>query len=336
MSKKTKEDFIKEARLVHGDKYDYSKVEYVNNHQNVCIICPIHGEFQQTPKNHLHGSECYWCGKASMMQKKKKPLQEFLRVANEVHNGKYDYSLINECNYDGYYSELPIICPTHGLFYQKGYLHISGHGCGQCGRERVVSAHKGVAKWSTRTKVCDVGTNDYNGSTKGLVSYKLWGNMLIRCYDSKYQEKESTYKGCTVCDEWLYFSNFKKWFDDPANGYRDGYQLDKDILGNGAKVYSPETCCFVPQEINNMFTKYTNKDNLHQGLSINRIGRIYTRLGMDGKRKVLGTFDTSEEAFIVYKEAKESYIKKIAQQYYDEGKIVERTYNALMNYEVKF
>ena len=104
-----------------------------------------------------------------------------------------------------------------------------------------------------RKIVYGVAHNDYAGrikeNGKHIRSYRSWISMLSRCYGEKELNNRPSYKGCSVCDEWLLFSNFKKWFDDPTNGYQNGYCLDKDILIKGNKVYSPNTCCFVPNEI---------------------------------------------------------------------------------------
>lgn len=156
--------------------------------------------------------------------------------------------------------------------------------------------------------------------------------MLERCYDQKYHQKEPTYIGCSVCGEWKYFSNFKRWFDE---NYIEGYQLDKDILVKGNKIYSPETCCFVPQEINYLLINR----RLHRGtepLGVDRKGNSYRAFFHQNKRKIhLGSFSTPEAAFLAYKKAKEQYVKGLAEKYHAEGKITERVYIALCNYRVE-
>lgn len=124
MKKVTTEDFIKKAREIHGDKYDYSKVEYIKRNQKVCIICPVHGEFWQTPGNHLCGNGCSECS-----GKKKSNTEDFIKKAKEIHGDRYDYSKVNYVN-----NETPvcIICPEHGEFWQTPYNHIKGCGCQKC------------------------------------------------------------------------------------------------------------------------------------------------------------------------------------------------------------
>jgi hypothetical protein len=120
----TTEEFIKRAREVHGDKYDYSKVEYVNNHSKVCIICPEHGEFWQIPANHLNGCDCPKC-----KNNFKKNTEEFIKRAREVHGDKYDYSKVNYINNR---TKVCIICPEHGEFWQTPNKHLSGQHCPYC------------------------------------------------------------------------------------------------------------------------------------------------------------------------------------------------------------
>ena len=114
---------------------------------------------------------------------------------------------------------------------------------------------------SSKKLIFNNGINDYDDITyrngRDIKSYSVWHSMLQRCYDDKYHIKHPTYEGCTVCDEWLYFSNFKKWFDE---NYIEGTQLDKDIFSKN-KVYSPETCCFVPREINVLMSQIERFNN---------------------------------------------------------------------------
>jgi rubrerythrin len=120
----TKDDFIRSARKVHGDKYDYSKVVYKNNKTDVCIICPIHGEFYQTPNSHLKGRGCPICGGT-----KKSTKEDFIIKAKQVHGDKYDYSKVVYVNNQ---IKVCIICPIHGEFYQTPKNHLSGQGCPKC------------------------------------------------------------------------------------------------------------------------------------------------------------------------------------------------------------
>lgn len=134
MAKKmTKEEFIRRSRLVHGNKYDYSLVEYKNRDIPVKIICPIHGIFEQMPHNHMKGAGCYKCGRDVVKSKEQYTKEDFIRVSNEKHHFKYDYSLVE---YKTSQDKVKIICPIHGVFEQKANNHMHGYGCKKCGTER--------------------------------------------------------------------------------------------------------------------------------------------------------------------------------------------------------
>jgi len=124
--KLTTKSFIKKANKIHGDKYDYSLVNYITNKLKVIIICPEHGEFEQPPHGHLKGYGCYECGKKIS---RKVTTYEFIERSKEIHNNKFDYSL-TELN--GVMNKVKIICPKHGVFNQAAYGHLSGRGCNTC------------------------------------------------------------------------------------------------------------------------------------------------------------------------------------------------------------
>ena len=121
--------FVENAKKVHGDKYDYSKVEYKTTDIKVCIICPEHGEFWQTPYNHLKGQGCKKCANKILSKKKATTIQEFILKAREVHGDKYDYSKVEYINN---HTKICIICPEHGEFWQTPYNHLRGFGCLKC------------------------------------------------------------------------------------------------------------------------------------------------------------------------------------------------------------
>ena len=125
------QEFIRRAREVHGNKYDYSKVEYVNNRTKVCIICPIHGEFWQTPNSHLRGRGCPKCGIQERIKIFKSNNEEFIEKARKIHGDKYDYSKVNYINN---HTKVCIICPEHGEFHMKPNTHLNGQGCPKCGK----------------------------------------------------------------------------------------------------------------------------------------------------------------------------------------------------------
>lgn len=182
-------------------------------------------------------------------------------------------------------------------------------------------------------------TRDRNN--KPLKSYKLWTDMLKRCYDKKLHKKEPTYIGCSVCDEWLYYKNFKEWYNE--NYYEIDNEticLDKDILVKKNKVYSPETCVFVPRDINLLFIKSNAKRGiLPIGVCYNKQNNKYQAYcnmfnvkTNKSNKKHLGCYITSEEAFKIYKKVKEENIKQVADYYREQ--IPKKLYDAMYRYEV--
>ena len=169
--------------------------------------------------------------------------------------------------------------------------------------------------------------------------YIIWHGMLKRCYDPKLHKKESTYKGCTVEEYLLNFQHMGEWIN--RNYYEipgEKMCLDKDILCKGNKIYSRETCVFVPQRINLLFTKRDNdRGNSPIGTTPNSSGNYVAQCcDGNGKKIPLGTYSTKEEAFQVYKQYKEKVIKETIDSY--KGKIPEPFYSrlreAMYNYEV--
>jgi hypothetical protein len=129
MRKLTEEELIKRFNRIHHNKFDYSLMVYADINSKIKIICPIHGVFEQTVKNHLMGNDCFECSK----RKRSKTTEEFINQAKTIHNNFYDYSLTK---YKNYLTKVKIICPIHGEFDQFPQYHIKGSGCPKCGVEK--------------------------------------------------------------------------------------------------------------------------------------------------------------------------------------------------------
>jgi hypothetical protein len=179
-----------------------------------------------------------------------------------------------------------------------------------------------------------IGLGSYSTSDN-LVLYDKWSGTLRRCYDEKYQEKHPSYIGCSVAEDWHNFQNFAKWFEknyNPETMHK--WQLDKDILVKGNKIYSPETCCFVPSEINNLFIKRkVDRGRYCIGVSFNKRDKLYSANISAKNYKGKRNFKTELEAFNLYKLLKEKQIKEIADKW--RGEITEEVYNAMYNYKVE-
>ena len=165
-------------------------------------------------------------------------------------------------------------------------------------------------------------------------SYLKWHDMMNRCYNEKFLEKNPQYRGCAVCEEWLNYSNFKVWYDkNKVPGL--SLDLDKDILFKGNKVYSPETVAFVPHVINTLFVNCKeSRGDLPVGVYFDKDrGKYRAEMMFLGRPIKLGDFDTAESAFARYKEYKEDFIKDMAEQYKD--RIAQKVYDAMMKWEIE-
>lgn len=193
--------------------------------------------------------------------------------------------------------------------------------------------------------VCGIGVkgNDYYTIINGkvCVEYRTWCNMIRRCVNSCY-DTDQTYIGCTVSDNFKHYSFFYEWCQTQVgfkNTDENGrvWQLDKDLLIKGNKLYSEDTCVFVPQRINLLCGKRQNDRGIYPiGVYIwkqsakNKF-KAYCCVGKS-KVKQLGYFNCPKEAFQAYKTFKEALVKEVANEYKD--KLDPRAYQALMNYEV--
>lgn len=126
---RNKEQFVQKAALKHNYKYDYKLVEYKNSKEKVQIICPTHGEFWQTPSNHLYGFGCMGCCVSDRADRRRLSLEEFLKRAKEQHGDRYDYSEVEYNNRD---SKITVVCPEHGPFKVRLAGHLGGVGCTLC------------------------------------------------------------------------------------------------------------------------------------------------------------------------------------------------------------
>ena len=151
--------------------------------------------------------------------------------------------------------------------------------------------------------------------------------MIQRCYDNEFQIKQPTYKDCKVCEEWHCYANFKKWFN--KNYYEldnERVELDKDILVEGNKIYSPDTCIFEPKYINELFRNKVR--DLPKGVCYYKKGNCYmVSITIYKNSKYLGSYKTIEEAKRVYDEARKEMINKVAEDY--KNKIPQKLYNRL-------
>jgi len=189
-----------------------------------------------------------------------------------------------------------------------------------------------------RSLVCGVGVNDWVGKVKVdgkmIKEYNLWKGMLQRCFDEKLKQKKPTYEGVTCSKEWLSMTKFIEDVSQMKGYGLKGWELDKDILQKGNKLYSKDTCCFVPAEVNLLLIK-SDKSRGEYPVGVyfhKRDIKFRAKLTINGKRKHLGDFTTPEEAFFAYKAAKEAHIKVVAHKW--KHLLDERVFQALLTYDV--
>ena len=184
-----------------------------------------------------------------------------------------------------------------------------------------------------------IGETHLKTNGKDAKEYVLWRNMLKRCYDTNSKKEFPSYILATVTENFKYFVKFTSWCEKQIGfNCKDvkgkPFQLDKDILIKGNKIYSEDTCCFVPAEINSLFTKADKiRGDYPVGVSFNKSKGRFESYCWSNTSRYLGSYDTVEEAFISYKHTKEAYVKELANKWKDQ--IEPRVYDALMNYQVE-
>ena len=189
---KTTEQFIQEAKNIHGNKYDYSRVSYVNATQKVTIVCPEHGDFEQTPHEHLKGSGCKSCGYNRLSNIYTHTTERFIEKAKNIHGDKYDYSKVEYSNDN---KKVTIICFVHGEFVQKANNHLMGQGCPQCNKGLYYTRDDFIEKAK------EVHGNRYNYSKVEYVNISK--KVTIKCYKHDVFEQSPrphlNGQGCPKC-----------------------------------------------------------------------------------------------------------------------------------------
>ena len=183
-----------------------------------------------------------------------------------------------------------------------------------------------------------IGIGKFIGGSysKENIIYDYWDGILRRCYSERIKKLRNSYSDCLVDEYWHNLQNFGEWFEKNYNPkYMKSWCLDKDILVKGNRIYSSETCCFVPNEINVIFTNgYIRRGEYPKGVSYKpKINKYIAQYQKDGVVTHIGTFKTVDEAFQAYKEVKEKYIKEKADKWKDQ--IDPRVYEAMYNYQVE-
>lgn len=219
-TKLSTKEFIERSKLIHGDKYDYSKVEYENSRTKVEIICPIHGSFFQKASDHIHNNTgCVKCGH----DKKRKEPSVFLNKAKKIHNNKYNYSKVE---YKSVNHEVIIGCPIHGYFKMTPRNHLRSYGCSKCGN--AANRHN---LWTYS------GWEKSGNNSENFDSFKLY---IIKCFN----KNETFYKiGKT-------FTTISKRYSS-SRDLPYMYEIIKVIYGSALKISQLE------QELHNRYKEFS-------------------------------------------------------------------------------
>ena len=215
--KMTTNEFILKSIEKHKDRFDYSKVSYVNMKSKVVIICKEHGEFLQNPNNHLNGQGCFECASDSKRSNK----IEFINKCEKIHNDKYDYSLVE---YKSVTTEVKIICKEHGIFNKSPNKHLNGNGCPRCCKSiKIMDTKEFILRGNLKHKnKYDYSKTIYiNSREKVYITCKVHGEFSQKPNNHLFEN------GCPKCGS-LYGLKENKWLDsfNIEKEYRQ-YKIDK-------------------------------------------------------------------------------------------------------------
>ena len=217
--RKTTNDFISESKKIHGDKYDYSKVIYTNNKSKICIICPEHGEFWQTPYGHLNGNGCPKCKGKKTSKEKMVKFDDFLQRAIKIHGNKFNY---DKSTYKGLIYKVKIICPIHGEFWQIARSHLKGHGCKKC-----VKLY--MDKDLFLKKSNEIHGNKYDYSKVNYINAKTPVCIICPKHGEFWQipDKHKRGNGCPKCN----MSHMERETLNVLEKYQIEYEYQKNLSG---------------------------------------------------------------------------------------------------------
>ena len=217
--KSNTEEFIAKAKEIHGDTYDYSKVEYIDSKTNIIIICKKHGEFPQTPHTHLRNCGCDSCGTERTAEIRRKSISEFIEQSKNRHGEKYDYSKVEYINAN---TKVIIICKTHGEFSQNPNSHIQGNSCSKCASQYVPSTEEYIEK----AKEIHGDKYDYSkvnytmAKNKIIITCKIHGDFEQEAYS------HSIGMGCSKCSG-KYTPNTEEYIEKAKEIHGDKYDYSK-------------------------------------------------------------------------------------------------------------
>lgn len=248
--------FIEKSKNVHGDKYDYSKVEYENSTTPVCIICPEHGEFLQAPVVHAKGSGCPKCANRKRGDTFRWTTEKFIKESQKVHGNKYDYSRVK---FENTNTDVCIVCPEHGEFWQKPNNHLQGQGCPKC-------SHRGLSKEEMVSEFRKVHGDKYQYDVETIGKMNDKCRMICPEHGEFWQSptKHLRGQGCPKCKHPFLT---KEEFVERANKIHNGKYDYTDSVYQGYGTLIEIRC-----PIHGVFTQ--NINNHLQGCGCPKCGNI--------------------------------------------------------------
>lgn len=224
-----KEQFILKSTIIHDGKYDYSLVEYINTNSKVSIICPNHGVFNQTPKNHLHNHGCPKCSSEYKSTKFRKSISDFIFKSNEIHMNKYSY---DKSIYVNNKKPLIVICPDHGDFSITPIHHYMGHGCKKCSKTH----RRTTAEFIKESNY--IHNNKYIYHKSNFISLK--NNITITCIKHGDFTQQSSHHlrghGCPSCSTSMGEKLIKEWLDSNNIKYISQNKFNGCLSKKGKKL----------------------------------------------------------------------------------------------------
>ena len=266
----TRDEFIQRAIAVHGSKYSYTLVDYVNIKTKVKIICPDHGVFEQTPDKHIHGK----CGCPQCAGNVRLTTDLFIQKARAVHGDKYDYSLVV---YKNNRELMPIICPEHGVFYQSALNHLAGKGCSLCANNVLLTTEAFIQKAKVvHGDVYDYSEVDYHGNRKPI---KIVCSVHGGFYQIPYAHLSGS--GCPLCgrENQSLHRDAHAIFDKTKATWLDKYGVDNVMKNDDVRNRHLESVRSIAVNEKRVATKRLN-GSFNTSLSEYRLQKILNYLNL--------------------------------------------------------
>lgn len=236
----SQKELIEKFISIHGTRFVYSKVIYINMVTKICIICPVHGEFWQTPGNHLKGKGCKKCANLSLGNLKIMPLEQFIQKAIAIHGNKFDYS---KAIYLGSKIKICVICPVHGEFWQTPDNHLNGNGCPVCGNiNTAIKQRSNTNDFIQKAILVHGNSNDYSDA----IYINNYTKIKVICMKYNHGEFLVTPanhlrgKGCPICKASKGEQTLKAIFDKYNIIFESQYRIPKVIENLKYDFYLPE------------------------------------------------------------------------------------------------